>query len=430
MDKPTAIAHSSFCNACGARRGDGKFCLSCGADSDGAPRTQPVAPAASCATCGGDGSRLDVQRVFCPRCRWLRPLAPDYDLPVEAFLWRLDAEAMMRLQSLGPVTAMAHHVSERYGRPWFEASVNGIRLSERQMPDIFERAVEAARYMGLRRMPEIYVSGEQMWDCKTLGTDAYAFIVIGSVLTTLKGDDLAFLLAREMGRVRAGHAVWRTVFELLMGRRHAQRTIMGDGMMQFLNPAKLVESAFEAPLMAWARHAEITADRAGQLCVGKLDVARRVLLQWTLKSFPIFQRIDMDDWRSQEDESDDATLVTVEATMSATPFIGRRLKLAREFHESGDHQGWRDYISHWQTEDRRMRPSKPQSAAAAAAHRHADADTVRLTCVACKGAMRVKRAQLVGERPVNVKCPNPTCAKVLTVTPKRPPAPRPDQTTD
>ncbi len=387
-------------------------------------------PSHHCSTCGGDGAKLPDVEVMCRECRWLRPLGVGYVLPVESFLWRLDAEAMMRLQSLGPVTAAAHHISERFGRPWFEASVNGVRLSENQMPDVFALAVRQARIVGLNRMPEIYVSGEQMWDAKTLGTDSYAFVVLGSVLVSFKGDDLAFMIAREMGRVKAGHAVWRTAFELLMGRKQSQRTIMGDGVMQFLNPAKIVESAFEAPLMAWARHSEITADRAGQLALGNLDTARRVLLQWTLKSFPIHARLNMEDWVHQEDESDDVTMQAVEATMSSVPFIARRLKLAREFHGGEDHKGWRAVIEHYDAEDRRLRPPKEIKATGGGKKEKAGDDTVRLTCVSCQAPMRVKRTALVSDKPVNVRCPNPACGKVLAVKPKKPAEPRPDQVGD
>jgi Zn-dependent protease with chaperone function len=434
---PPAPPVGAYCTSCGTRSEPGaRFCQGCGADSQAnpsqaAPEDAAYMPGYHCTSCGGDGAKLPVNEVMCRECRWLRPLGEGYALPVESFLWRLDAEAMMRLQSLGPVTAAAHHISERFGRPWFEASVNGVRLSENQLPDVFALAVRQARVVGLDRMPEIYVSGEQMWDAKTLGTNNYAFVVLGSVLTSFKGDDLAFMLAREMGRVRAGHAVWRTAFELLMGRRQSQRTIMGDGVMQFLNPAKIVESAFEAPLMAWARHSEITADRAGQIATGNLALARRVLLQWNLKSFPIHARLNMEDWAHQEDESDDATMQAVEATMSSTPFIARRLKLARDFDGGEDMKAWRAVIDHYDAEDKRLRPPKEVKASGGDKKGKADSgDTVRLVCVSCNGPMRVKRAQLAGDKPVNVRCPNPACGKVLAVKPKKPAEPRPDQVGD
>ncbi|MDQ6827440.1 MAG: M48 family metalloprotease, partial [Gemmatimonadota bacterium] len=247
------------CPACSLELAyDSRFCIHCGTPV--AADAQPQMPydysyGFGCQTCGGDGSGLPASKVYCPTCRWLRPLGPDYDMDINAFLWALDADAMNVLRSLGPLTAAAHAVSERVGRPWFEASVNGLRLGERQLPDIFEAAIKAARIMGLQYLPELYVSGEQMWDATTLGTDSRAFIVLGSVLTNFKGDELLFVLGREMGHVRAGHALWKTVMQFVSG--HARkRSILGEGIMHMLNPAKLVESAIDAPLMAWSRHSE------------------------------------------------------------------------------------------------------------------------------------------------------------------------------
>src|SRR5690606_38493749 len=97
--------------------------------------------------------------------------------------------------------------------------------------------------------------------------------------------DMLYLLGREMGHVAAGHAMWNTVSRFMAGQS-SQGTIMGEGVMQFINPAKIVESAIEAPLMAWARQSHITADRAGALCVGDNAIVRRVTIQWAMKSFP------------------------------------------------------------------------------------------------------------------------------------------------
>ncbi|MBL8531381.1 MAG: hypothetical protein JNK94_06570, partial [Hyphomonadaceae bacterium] len=119
-----AIACPHCASACD---GGARFCTQCGG-ALGGPAV-PQAPAApvnpyysiGCATCGGDGSRLEAQRVYCPTCRWLRPIGPGYDLPVEAFMWRLDADAMRTLSGIGPLNAAAHSISEQVGRPWFEA---------------------------------------------------------------------------------------------------------------------------------------------------------------------------------------------------------------------------------------------------------------------------------------------------------------------
>ncbi len=381
-----------------------------------------------CASCGGDGARLPAERVYCPTCRWLRPLGPGYNLPLEAFLWRLDADAMNTLSGIGPLNAAAHSISESVGRPWFEAAVNGVRLSEQQMPDIFALAIKAARIVGLEHLPEIYISGQQMWDAVTMGSRTSSFIALGSVLTNFRGDDLLYLLGREMGHAKAGHALWNTVVNLLAGRQPGNRSLMSSGMLSFLSPSKLIESGINAPLMAWQRHSAITADRAGLLVVGDIEVARRVTLQWTLHSFPLASRINAEAWRAQEDASDDGAMQASEFAMTSTPYAARRLKLAREFHAAPEFAAFRRVIEHWAPP-----PPKPQAIKPAPAGPRSTPpgpDMARLICMVCKTAMRVPKAQLAGDKPVNVRCPNRACGKVLKITPKQPKPPKPDQVSE
>jgi len=412
--------------------GTARFCTQCGT-AFGAAAVAPVTPyySTACQGCGGNGANLPADKVYCPTCRWLRPLGPNYDMPVEAFLWRLDAEAMNTLSGIGPLNSAAHALSEQVGRPWFEAAVNGIRLSEQQMPDIFNLAIRAARIVALTHLPEIYISGEHMWDARTMGSRTSSFIALGSVLTNFRDDDLLYLIAREMGHAKAGHALWNTVVNLLAGQQPGNRSLMGGGMLSFLSPAKLIESGINAPLMAWQRHSAITADRAGLLVVGKPDVARRVTLQWTLHSFPLAARINQEAWKAQEDASDDSATQASEFAMTSTPYAARRLKLMREFSESEDFKAWRRVIDHWAPP-----PAPPPTVQAAPAtappkpKAPPPVDTERLVCISCKTAMRVPKSTLAGDAPVNVRCPNPQCGKVLKITPKKKKPPRPDMASE
>ena len=402
-----ATSAITYCAACQeVLLHDQPFCTRCGVATKVGTESHPHTGAWGCPTCGGNGLKLPPKQHFCPGCRWLRPLAPNYHLPVESFQWSFDKQAMDVLRGIGPLNAAASALSNRVSRPWLEASVNGIRLSPDQLPEIFFAGVHAARILALPRMPEIYVSGEQMWDCMTLGGEHEAFVVVGSVLTSLKGIDLAFLLGRQMGHVAAGHALWKSVMQFVSGRQ-ANRTIMGNGVLQFLNPAKIVESAIDAPLMAWARHAEITADRAGAMVVGNKDPARRVLSQWSLKSFPLYNRLNMGALERDIAQSDDRQIALSEWTMSSTPYLARRLRLMDEFFESDTLKGWRAIIDHW------TRPPPPPPPVP-------DPNIVRLTCVTCGSPMRLAKKDLEGKEKAKVKCPNEKCGKVLEITPRPP----------
>ncbi len=382
------------------------FCSDCGT-----PVSAAACAAFQCAACGGNGERLAADKVYCAGCRWLRPLAPGYDMDVNAFMYQLDAQAMNVLQSLGPLTAAARALSDKVGRPWFEAATNGIRLSERQLPDIFAVAIKAGRILGLVELPEVYVSGEQMWDSLTLGSDQKAFIVLGSVLTYFKDDELLFLLAREMGHVRAGHALWKTASKFLTGSTHMNRSIMGAGLLDALSPTKLLSNAIDAPLMAWARHSEITADRAGALAVNDDETIRKVLMSGSLKSFPLYQRLNHQEWLQQEQASDDQISRISEMTLTNMPFIARRMKQVRDYSHSPECQAWRQYLKPLIREPGAAPKVQPVPGATKAP----PADTVRLACTRCKEPMRVARSAVEGKTLVRATCPNPKCKAVLNL---------------
>ena len=424
---------------------DARFCTDCGTPKGAAPQPTPPPPVhfpavprmspsddfstpavrpfqtsrANCAYCQ-DRTRdpKDPFDPYCRVCRRLDPLGPDYALPIDTYMWSLDAQAMATLRGIGPLMMAARALSEKVGRPWLESTVNGIRLGPDQLPDIFAVAIKAARIVGLPYLPEIYISGEQMWECMTLGSETQAFIVIGSIVSNFKGDDMLYILGREMGHIAAGHALWRTLMQFTSGRQ-ANKTIMGHGIVQFMNPTKLLESAIDAPLMAWARHSEITADRAGAIVVGNKDVARRVAIQWTLKSFPLFPRLNLEALDREVAQSDDRQLQVSEWTMTSTPYLARRLRLMNDYFGSETHAGWRAIIEHWQAVEKTA-AEPPKAVEKAPPPEPKIKDGIRLACLACNEVMRVSRAELDGKDSCRVQCPNPACGKILEVVPKPP----------
>lgn len=366
------------------------------------PQFQPAQPAV-CQTCGGDGKRLDEKTLVCRECRWLRPLAPGYGIDYSAFQWAEDGKAMSALRSITPLNAAAKAISEKVGRRWIEVTFNGLRLSERQLPDIYNQAVKAARVLGMSYMPDVYISGEQFWECATYGSDKDSFIVIGSALAmNYRGDDLMFLLAREMGHCRAGHALWKTVIRFFLGEQGPRKGILSNGIFAALSPSNLIGGAIEMPLLGWARQAEITADRAGLLAVGDEEIARRVLLSWSLKSTFLYPKINVEAWLEQQSVSDDDMTKLSELVTSPTPYITRRLKLMAQFAQSPDLQRWRQLIGNY------VKKSEPPKSGA-------KSDDLRIKCSTCAAPMRVPLKVLEGKEQLAIRCPNPKCKKLTTI---------------
>lgn len=300
-----------------------------------------------CRTCGGNGYGLGEQTLICPECRWLRPLAIGYVIDPSAFQWAEDGRALSALRSIKSLNSAAKAVTEKINRRWVESAFNGVRLGEKQMSEIYAQAVRAARVLGMPQMPDVYLSGECHWDCRSFGTDKDFFVVIGTALATnFFGDELLFLLAREMGHCRAGHALWKTVIRFFLGDEAAKKDLTG-GLFAASGSAALVGGAAELPLLRWAQQAEITADRAGLLAVGDEEIVRRVLLSWSLKSPLLYRQVNVEAWLEQQAAGEDDTARLSELMLSSTPYITRRLKHMTEFARHPDLQRWQRLIKNY-----------------------------------------------------------------------------------
>jgi predicted Zn finger-like uncharacterized protein len=388
-----------------------------------------------CKVCGGTGAGLSDDTVICTECSWLRPLLPGYTLDRSVFLWAQDGQAMNKLQSISSLHAAVKAVSDKVGRPWIESTFNGIRLGPRQFPDIWVRAILAARILGLSKMPDVYISGDSQWNTYTYGTDTSAFIVLGTaILNNFQNDDLLFVLAREMGHCRAGHALWKTVSRFLVGDT-STHGLLSNGVLNAisLSPTKWIQDAVDLPLMAWARQADITADRAGLLALGDEAQARRVLLAWSIRSARLLKQVNIEEWMKQEVASDDQMTRFSEMTTTSSMYTTRRLRLLGQSAREPELMRWSQSI---QPIRKRLtpppqaavlpgmgipapgvrRPLPAQGPTPAPAAAPAPADSIRVLCNKCQTAMRIPLAVLRGKTSLNVRCPK--CQNVFTLRPR------------
>ncbi|MEI9969031.1 MAG: M48 family metallopeptidase [Terracidiphilus sp.] len=408
------------------------------APANPAPIATKQAPA--CKVCRNTGAGLSEDTIVCPECGWLRPLLPGYTLDRSVFLWAQDGQAMTKLQSISALHTAAKSISEKVGRPWIESTFNGIRLGPRQFPDIWIRAVLAARILGLPKMPDVYISGDSQWNTYTYGTDTSAFVVLGTaILNNFQNDDLLFVLAREMGHCRAGHALWKTVARFLAGDDSVHKGLLSGGVLNAisLSPTKWIQDAVDLPLMAWSRQADITADRAALLAIGDEAMARRVLLAWSIRSSRLLKQVNIEEWMKQEEGSDDQMTRFSEMTTSASMYTTRRLRLLGQAAREPELMRWSQSIQ--PIRKRLTPPPQPPisglTAAAPVVRRPlpapgtvpaagqvpgslarsvpgpvsgpvpaaAPSDSVRVICNKCQGAMRVPFAVLRGKTSLAVR---------------------------
>jgi Zn-dependent protease with chaperone function len=158
--------------------------------------------------------------------------------------------------------------NERAMRLNFLAS--SVRVSERQFPHVYEMLRDGCYILDIDTVPDLFISQTPMVNAIALGMDK-PFIVLNSGLVDLMdSEELRTVIGHELGHVKSGHAVYRTMLYNLISL--AQR-------VAWLPIADIGLRAIIWGLEEWFRKSELSCDRAGLLASQDIDASRRALMK-------------------------------------------------------------------------------------------------------------------------------------------------------
>lgn len=145
---------------------------------------------------------------------------------------------------------------------------SAVPVNEHTFPQLNELVEHCVRVLGIRR-PYVVVSESYKMNACTTGSDENPYIILGSMLTlAFTPEQLQFVIGHECGHIAMGHVVYHSAISMASSLAN---------MIPIIGPTVYNLSVF--PINAWSRRSEITADRAGLLCCGDIDVAQRALMQ-------------------------------------------------------------------------------------------------------------------------------------------------------
>ncbi len=194
-----------------------------------------------------------------------------------------------------------------------------VRVGPRQLPRIHHIAKDCAERLGVP-VPTLYVANSPFMNAYTYGTDEDSFIVVHSkLIDDFTDEELKFVIGHEMGHIQNQHVVYMTALRLLTFQRSV--------LMSLLSPF------IKAGLLAWARRAEITCDRAGALCAGDVAVAQRAFLKMACGSSKLYGELDIVSYLEQFEEGQKGVGRWTEIAASH-PYLPKRMKALELFAES------------------------------------------------------------------------------------------------
>jgi len=179
-----------------------------------------------------------------------------------------DRGALTTLRSVpgfGPVLrAVSGAFSER-GERLFHLS-SSIRVGPRQYPKLDAIRNECAEILDVNPVPELYVRRDPRQNAMAIGLDEPFIVLTTGLVEALDTEGLRFVIGHEVGHVLSGHALYTTMMlrlsELLLS-------------MSWMPVGYWGLRAVVAALREWYRKSELSADRAGLLCVQDPEVALR-----------------------------------------------------------------------------------------------------------------------------------------------------------
>jgi Zn-dependent protease with chaperone function len=192
-------------------------------------------------------------------------LASDYEDPYDRMLRGV-------LQQAWPLPALARLFVRHLGEPWQSGKLtgHGVRVGPRQLPHIDELSRIAADLLGVAA-PELHVVPGPTPQAILLGAGERTTLVLtSSLLERTDENELLYLLGRQMGHIKSGHAPALTLLRWL-------KETVGTAAKSLALPAMLLA-------YRWQRAATLSADRAGLIASQDLAISCRALFRLALGS--------------------------------------------------------------------------------------------------------------------------------------------------
>jgi len=146
-------------------------------------------------------------------------------------------------------------VSERSLKLLFLA--NAVRVSEKQLSRVWVVYQECCEILDMEP-PALFVAQNPVVNAGAMGMDEPFIVLNSGTLDLLEDEELRFVIGHELGHILSGHALYKTMIRLMLN------------MALFRLGLPVASLAIWGVLMAlkeWDRKSELSADRAGLLCL-------------------------------------------------------------------------------------------------------------------------------------------------------------------
>lgn len=212
-----------------------------------------------------------------------------------AFEHPQDKQALEALRKVPVLDKVVHKFIELGAERFFRVQLLGgaVHVTPKQCPKVYKLFKEAAEILDMHE-PDLFLVSSPIVNAYTFGVDRPFVVLQSGLVDLLSEEELMAVMGHELGHIKAGHVLYRSLVLILIE--------LGSRILPIPGLASL---ALQLALCDWYRKSELTADRAELLVAQNLDVCMNVHMKLSAGSKSIFNQMDSQEFLRQADSYED-----------------------------------------------------------------------------------------------------------------------------
>lgn len=215
----------------------------------------------------------------CGRCRLPLSDVPHKkfaDLDKHEYVHPADSRALAALRTIPGIDSALKKLLAVTGesaiRVIFTASA--VKVTPQQCPDLHAKLQVACTTLGVD-MPELFVQQNPIVNAFTGGVEKPVIVLHSSLIERLTDEEVLAVVAHEVGHIHAEHVLYLTAARLLEAL--ANIALAATPLASIIT--QILSGTMRAALLAWARRAELSCDRAALLVTQDPHVIGRTMMK-------------------------------------------------------------------------------------------------------------------------------------------------------
>ncbi len=280
----------------------------------------------------------------CGRCRLSligEPHKKFADLDKHDYVHPADSRALAALRAIPGIDVAVKKLLAVTGESAIHVifMASAVRVTPQQCPDLHAKLQVACTTLGVD-MPELYVQQNPVVNAFTGGVQRPVIVLHSSLLERLTDEEVLAVIAHEVGHIHAEHVLYLTVARLLEALANVAITAAPVAALV----AQLLSGTMRAALLAWARRAELSCDRAALLVTQDANVIGRTMMKLCGGTFA--SKVDYDQFllqardfqKNYDDKALDRFWADIIASGLTHPFPIWRVSEILKWVDSGEYQ--------------------------------------------------------------------------------------------